>query len=380
MANQISLPCNGTLLPTKADLVNIFTQLTSLSVDLSIEEDLRNKVKEVLDDIESLLGNFPISLSDPVYGTLVIPELEWERRITALLQEYHLYVQVKILEIIDSVLPVDFEIQVAPGLSVDILALFSDPGYRANLKNQICEDLDTYYSLIVPADYRTFAGEFGLDSSDIRCEVTWSNLMGKLNVSALGVLHNILGALIDKFKEIWDALGLPELPDLATIDVEELVREKIESLREDLRNAPDDLKQEIRDQIESSLLELQIGPFSLEEIIGGELEDKIVSSERKIDRFLEGLRDFGQNWPKYLLLKWMETVKKFFDAIGLGALFEWVTFDWCDFLGLIGFPTTISLPDGITVALPDSFSGALESAAGISETVENYVNPPAEGS
>jgi len=380
MATQISLPCNGTLLPTKADLVNIFTQITSLSVDLSLEEEIRDQVQEILDQIESLLGNWPISLSDPIYGTLKIPELEWERRVTAMLQEYHLYVQVRILELIDAIIPIDFEIQVGPGLSVDILRLFSDPGYRATLKNQICDDLDTYYSLLVPSDFRTYAGEFGIDSSDIRCEIAWSNLMGKLNVSALGVLHNILGAVIDKFKVIWDALDLPELPDLAAIDVESLVRGKIESLREDLRNAPDDLKQEIRDQIESSLLELQIGPFSLEEIIGGSIEDKIVSSERKIDRFLEGLRDFGQNWPKYLLLKWMETVKKFFDAIGLGALFEWVTFDWCDFLGVIGFPRTISLPDGITVSLPESFSGALESGEGIADAVENYINPPAEGS
>ena len=44
----------------------------------------------------------------------------------------------------------------------------------------------------------------------------------------------------------------------------------------------------------------------------------------------------------------MEKVTAFFDAIGLGALTQWLTFTFCDFLTLIGFPKTIALPNSIT--------------------------------
>ena len=39
----------------------------------------------------------------------------------------------------------------------------------------------------------------------------------------------------------------------------------------------------------------------------------------------------------------METVTSFFDAIGLGALTQWIGCDFCTFLGIIGFPKSIDL-------------------------------------
>ena len=68
-----------------------------------------------------------------------------------------------------------------------------------------------------------------------------------------------------------------------------------------------------------------------------------------MERFLEGLRDFGENWPKYLLQEWLNTVKKFLDAIGLGKILDWVMFDFCDFLSLIGLPKSIDLTNPLTI-------------------------------
>jgi len=39
----------------------------------------------------------------------------------------------------------------------------------------------------------------------------------------------------------------------------------------------------------------------------------------------------------------MQLVQKFFKAIGLGSLIDWITFTFCDFLKLIGLPTSITL-------------------------------------
>ena len=47
----------------------------------------------------------------------------------------------------------------------------------------------------------------------------------------------------------------------------------------------------------------------------------------------------------------MQKVTAFFDAIGLGALTQWITFTFCDFLTIIGFPKTIALPDSVTTVV-----------------------------
>ena len=78
-------------------------------------------------------------------------------------------------------------------------------------------------------------------------------------------------------------------------------------------------------------------------MIGGEISESIVSAERQIERLIEGARDFAVNWPRYLLIKWMEKVTAFFEAIGLGGIVQWITFTFCDFCNLIGIPKTIDL-------------------------------------
>ena len=55
------------------------------------------------------------------------------------------------------------------------------------------------------------------------------------------------------------------------------------------------------------------------------------------------MKNFAEEWPKYLLLTWVQKIQKFLEMIGLGSLVEWITFDFCDFLKLIGLPSEISI-------------------------------------
>ena len=202
----ISIPCPATLLPTKADLVNIFTELASvpskieaelaaaeerLAFDPNISDSVRAELEQQIsnfrqtaDDIrgrihqiKDSLGNFPISVTDPVYNGVSIPDLEWERRMTALTQEYHMYVQSKMMELINAVLPISFSIPVL-GLSIDLVKLFSDANYRAQLKAQIQENVDSFHSL-VPEPYNNYADVNGIDTGAIKVEITCSNIVGK---------------------------------------------------------------------------------------------------------------------------------------------------------------------------------------------------------
>jgi hypothetical protein len=386
MSIAISVPCDGTLLPTKAALTSLFVQIANLPSQLTVEverikrqlaEEIRDEVrqellkriapiesaiesvKSVIASLEKVLGNFPISLSKPVYKGVSIPDKEWERRITALCQEFHLYVQAKLLEIINSVLPVSFSIPVL-GISIDIVQLFASPSYRASLKAQIAEQVDSLFG-ILPEVYQFYDGvRYGVNSIAIRAEIIFSYIMAKLQNGAMALIHGAIGGLISKFKTIWDTLGLPSLPALLTLDIGAIIEAKIASLVESLKNAPAKLKNEIRKQIISAIESISVFGFSLASIIGGEIKDFVISLEEKIHRYVEALQNFAEQWPMYLLKKYMAKINKFFKLIGLGALFQWFTFDFCKFLKLVGVPTSISLD--VSVSLQTGVTTNLESS------------------
>ena len=383
---EITIPCPATLLPTAADLANIFKQVANIPSQLQVEAEklkaqaesavqtaVRNAILEavapyeqkiqqvlgILENVEKALGNFPISVSKPIFGSIKIPDMEWERIITALCNEYHLYVQAKIMELIEPILPINLEIPVL-GININPIKLFADPEYRAQLKAQFAEKAEVYMSLI-PEIYRTFEGTLGIFSRGIQADAIFAYIMTKLQNGALTLIYDAFGGLIKKFKTIWDALQLPALPVLLDLNVEGILdaligalKKQLNSLKQKLLNAPAEIAQEIAEQmlsIQNKILEtlksLSIAGFSILDLIGGEIESFVESIEQKIDRLVEAARNFGEIWPQYLIKQWMAKVTAFFNAIGLSALTQFVTFNFCQFLTLIGMPKSISFDTGI---------------------------------
>jgi len=392
MAISLSIPCEGTMLPTKAALTNLFVQIANLPSVLTVEierirreiavevdEEIRRRllekiapleaaieqVKSIISKVEKLLGNFPISLSKPIFKGLSIPDIEWERRITALCQEFHLYVQAKLMEIINNVLPISFVVPVL-GLSIDIVALFADPSYRATLKAQIAEQIDSLFGLL-PDIYKFYDGvKYGVNSIAIRAEILFSYIMAKLQNGALSIIYGAIGGLINKFKTIWDTLGLPSLPALLSIDIGAIIQGAISSLIEQLKNAPDRIKNEIRKQIIKVIEGISLFGFNLASLIGGEIKDFVISLEEKIHRYIEVLQNFAEQWPMYLIKKFMAKINKFFKLIGLGALFQWFTLDFCKFLKIVGLPTSISFDVDVSISSGVTTTTTLEN---------NYTDP-----
>lgn len=383
---EITIPCPSTLLPTAADLTNIFKQFANIpslfqveieqirsEAESEVQTAVRNailekiapyeekiqKVRTILDNVETVLGNFPVSVSDPVYPGHDIPDMKWERIITALCNEYHLYVQAKIMELIEPILPINLEIPVL-GININPIKLFADPEYRAQLKAQFAEKAEIYMSLI-PEIYRTFEGTLGIFSRGIQADAIFAYIMTKLQNGALTLIYDAFGGLIKKFKAIWDALQLPALPVLLDLSVEGILdaligalKKQLNSLKQKLLNAPAEIAQEIAEQmlsIQNKILEtlksLSIAGFSILDLIGGEIESFVESIEQKIDRLVEAARNFGEIWPQYLIKQWMAKITAFFNAIGLSALTQFVTFNFCQFLTLIGMPKSISFDTGI---------------------------------
>jgi len=363
------IECPKVILPTKADLVNMFSQLANLPAQLIAagQEEVAKQIQDILDEVRSLL-----SIYDPKFDGLSIPEIEWEIMITRLVQDYPMYVQQKILELISKLVPIDFVIPVL-GLKIDILKIFTAEGVddikkqlsgmTDDMKNKIqalkddltlspgdlqkelqklaelrAEITDKFWALL-PDSYKLFGGDFGLSSIELKVETIWSYIRSKLNGGMTGLLADAFKALIKLFKIPWDLLGLPDIPlPLPDLNVESILQAIIDAWKKKVEQG----KATYADLIEE-LEKVSLAGFDLLSLIGGKIEESIETAERKIERLMEAARDFGANWPRYLLVKWMEIVTKFFETIGLGALVEWITFTFCDFLNILGFPKTIDL-------------------------------------
>ena len=363
------IECPKVILPTKADLVNMFSQLANLPAQLIAagQEEVAKQIQDILDEVRSLL-----SIYDPKFDGLSIPEIEWEIMITRLVQDYPMYVQQKILELISKLVPINFKIPVL-GLSIDILKIFTAEGIddikkqlsgmsddmkaqiqalkddaslsAADLQKELqklaelrAEITDKFWAML-PESYKLFGGDFGLSSIELKVETIWSYIRSKLNGGMTGLLADAFKALIKLFKIPWDLLGLPDIPlPLPDLNVESILQAIIDAWKKKFEEG----KATYADLIEE-LEKVKLAGFDLLSLIGGKIEESIETAERKIERLMEAARDFGANWPRYLLVKWMEIVTKFFETIGLGALVQWITFTFCDFLNILGFPKTIDL-------------------------------------
>ena len=118
--------------------------------------------------------------------------------------------------------------------------------------------------------------------------------------------------------------------------------EKLEQEKKDLENKLIEEGGKFRGLIREKILGLELFGFSIKSLLG-EIKSTTASIEEEISEMLLALEDFKLNWHKKILFDWVKIVKKFFSAIGLGAIFDFMFLTWCDFLKLIGMPFSINL-------------------------------------
>ena len=396
-------PCN--IMPTKQDIANSLMKLASIPGKLEVLayamvneelEQTRKDLQAILDEVEGLLG--PCA---PNWENIDVPERKWEVIVDCLMREYPMFVVNKILELINKIIPVEFEIPLPPlPISIDIVKLLSDPEYKKELKAKFAgvDDatkelingkidklksafvgdefslqseiadlisdertaiIDALYELL-PPEAQSFAGEFGTEITEFKAEAVWSWIQIQMTSMGTGLLFALFEKLIGKFDKIWKALGLPDLPIPLSLDIGAMVqaivdKEKasflaeVDKLEEDIDALEkleliDTLSETMTGNMIGMLEEINLGPFSLADFCGG-IDEDFVCSENKMRRCKESLAELKANYQLWLLKKWMEIVSSFLEAIGLGKIMEMVTFDFCDFLKIMGVPEKISPPD-----------------------------------
>jgi hypothetical protein len=315
-----ALECPDVLLPTPANLSNLFGGLATMSYRYPDElKDLKDKLDKIEEDI--------LDIYNPKWEKIDIPEKKWDIMMTRLAAEYPMYVQKKILELINGLIPIEFNVTIL-GITINIIDFLTDPSsIRDSLE---LEDIDSIYDLI-PDEYKVWDK---FETADFKKETVINYIRSEVAKKMNLLLHGGFTDLIGEFQEIWDALGLPTIPVLEELDLETLIRDKT------------------TEELES----ISIFGYSLNDLLGGEFDNNVDIDEYNKERLLKRAREFKEEWQTYLIKKWMEKVTAFFDAIGLDALTQWITFTFCDFLKIIGFPTTIDLPPSIQTAIASTNS------------------------
>ena len=310
-----ALECPDVLLPTPANLSNLFGGLATMSYRYPDElKDLKEKLEQIEEDI--------LDIYNPKWEKIDIPEKKWDIMMTRLAAEYPMYVQKKILELINSLIPIEFNVTIL-GITINIIDFLTDP---SSIKDNIkLEEIDSIYDLI-PDEYKVWDK---FETADFKKETVINYIRSEVAKKMNLLLHGGFTDLIGEFQEIWDALGLPTIPVLEELDLETLIRDKT------------------TEELES----ISIFGYSLNDLLGGEFDNNVDIDEYNKERLLKRAREFKEEWQTYLIKKWMQKVTALFDAIGLSTLTQWITFTFCDFLKIIGFPTTIDLPPSIQTAV-----------------------------
>jgi hypothetical protein len=315
-----ALECPDVLLPTPANLSNLFGGLATMSYRYPDElKDLKEKLEQIEEDI--------LDIYNPKWEKVDIPEKKWDIMMTRLAAEYPMYVQKKILELINSLIPIEFNVTIL-GITINIIDFLTDP---SSIRDSIeLEEIDSIYDLI-PDEYKVWDK---FETADFKKETVINYIRSEVAKKMNLLLHGGFTDLIGEFQEIWDALGLPTIPVLEELDLETLIRDKT------------------TEELES----ISIFGYSLNDLLGGEFDNNVDIDEYNKERLLKRAREFKEEWQTYLIKKWMEKVTAFFDAIGLSTLTQWITFTFCDFLKIIGFPSTIDLPPSIQTAIASTNS------------------------
>ena len=394
------MECPAVMLPTPANMKNLTKTLAALPAQIGAQmhaqaatmaQDEADKLTEEVDKLKEVVETILDVIDAPNFESIDWPDLRAEIGIDKLFQKFPIFLQVKMIEIITTVFPIEVEVPVPPlGINVDIVKFVIDEDYKSTLvadltgngediKAQIAaldpevlgdEFMDEVNKLkgsiidplyaVLPPEWQSFGGEEGFEISELKGQAIIAFLESKMSGLGVGMLFDAFAGLISMFDEIWEALGLPDLPIPLSLDVGAMIAAivdaekakftaEIEALDageltgEDLANAKIAAFDKMGGAMTEGLEGLSIAGFDVMSLIGGPIDDPVECLALKKKRICEEIGRFKDNWQFYLLRKWMETVTSFFDAIGLGALTQWIGCDFCTFLGIIGFPKSIDL-------------------------------------
>jgi len=339
------IPCPEVLIPSADDLEEIIIFIGN------------TYGWEYIKPIEEILGAFPLSHTWP--DDLDWPELEWEGKIQAIIEEFKLYPIVKIAEF----LAVPLTVVVPPfGIEVDCKKLFEDPSYKLELLDELEKSLglDVIEELMDDFSAENWNGEFGIDIPKIKLAKAWKEMIEELKKIFMTGGFSAIGKLLDKeplktlIETLPDPIGffLELIASFPKGGYEFDADALFKKLREQAEKEGIELKELLLQTEIPFVSEIPAEMLGLEDVLPETLGDLIdlgkTGEHKKIDfprwdeqKLFERFKTFIKDLPQILfeacLAKLTELIK-FFIPPEIP-----IPFTLCTFLSLLGFPKQIDV-------------------------------------
>ena len=359
-----------------------------------VAADVRAQIEQSIDSLTSTLRTIfaaiDTTVPTPLFEDLQAPEIELEMRTSSLWQEFKLYWQTALYNILKQIPGLEFitnliNVPIPFLTGVKLLDVFTAEG-RARIRAAVGDRLDAVSSALgLPWD-STLDGDLGLNMPEVRRETIIRRIFSEIETMLTNVLASavrVINTLTAPIRRIWSRLGFPNLPDLTSINFEDLfnsiwdsIKDQAISARDKLQSAMDALLDfDIGDYLEStfgSILKRIPWPFPtrMRELVGivtavteegTSTVGNLTIPEWDFSRVIRAVQGVLARLPAMILELFLQLIRPFLEAIqgllgGIAELLKYIPFTMCTFLNLVAAPllgitgvVRSILPEGIAV-------------------------------
>ena len=359
-----------------------------------VAADVRAQLEQSIDSLTSTLRTIFAAINTtvptPLFENLEAPEIELEMRTSSMWQEFKLYWQTELYNILSKIPGLEFitnliNVPIPFLTGVKLLDVFTPEG-RARIRAAVGDRLDTVSSALgLPWD-ATLDGDLGLNMPEVRRETIIRRIFSEIETMLTNVLASavrVINTLTAPIRRIWSRLGFPNLPDLTSINFEDLfnsiwdgIKDQAISARDKLQRTMDALLDfDIGDYLEStfgSILKRIPWPFPtrMRELVGivttvteegTSTAGNLTIPEWDFSRVIRAVQGVLARLPGMILELFLQLIRPFLEAIegllgGIAELLKYIPFTMCTFLNLVAAPllgitgvVRSILPEGIAV-------------------------------
>jgi len=303
-------PCPTTKIPDINGMITSFKDL-AYKKTLYALNGLEAEAEAVLTAFDEVFGGlWPLSANDPLFPTIDSFEIKVEQKLKSVMNEMQLFFIIKIGEILNTFIPFDvLEINLPPPLEEFTVGDLFDETARGEMKAELKDKLQLGFDLPAPFD-KSFKPPFGPTVLEFKVIEWFQNIMTNTVNTLMQPLFDAFDALIGEFQEIWDGLGLPEIPTLEDVwtDIKDTIDGIFTSLGDDIDAIIDAIG-----EIEIPILEIKVKDL---DTAGGRIKGVLMKTTDLARRM--GVAFMGAIFAPFIkLLEWIEDVAEFFSDIGL---------------------------------------------------------------
>lgn len=373
---SVNLPtfeCTDDILGNLGNLTDFGRGLGSIPGQLGsivdcVASDLRAQIEAAIqtftDTMRGILKAFNILIPDPIFGTITIPEFEFDLRLRELWTQFKLYLYQKMINILASIPGLGFILDLInvpiPFLDgVKLLDVFTPEG-RARIAAAVRERWQSIADALgMPWDF-TFTGELTLESVDFAIQNILNRIYSEITKMLSNVIWtalNLIPNLTEAIKKIWQTFGLPLLPAFFVPDFATFFDNLWQGVVDTFDNVVDRMKAMVDLMLDFNLKDMLRGAFgsilnlipwpfgwTIREILKlSNVDWNLTLPEITFSRVVQAIQDLFNRIPTLIFELWLQLIKPFLDAIKsilapITELLKYIPFTFCSFISLVASP------------------------------------------